>query len=152
MYNSSVVGSVVIIKDIIFNSDNKKEVDHARKMGRPCLIIHSDSEYDYFLVMTHSINERYKHQFVQCLPSDYEYKYDYRYKDNDKYNKKFSAKGYGFINLEDIYKRPVTGYGTDEIGKLKISKFKSIIEELKEFHKDELNERFQNAFNVRGSR
>lgn len=54
MYDRDVTGTVVNVKGLMFyNTVTKKwEMDHAYKNDRPCLIIYSDDEYEYFLTMT----------------------------------------------------------------------------------------------------
>lgn len=45
---------IVIVRDIIFYNEitENYEMDHAFQKGRPCLILYSDGEYDYFLSLT----------------------------------------------------------------------------------------------------
>ena len=49
-YDKSFLGSIVIIKNIIFNQDKASSnvVDHAWKLGRSCVIIYTDDDYDYY--------------------------------------------------------------------------------------------------------
>ena len=69
-YNSPL-GEIVIIKNIVFKKDRntKKQVDHAWSSGRPCLILYSDEEYDYYLTLTSS-KER-KNYFSQIKDDFY---------------------------------------------------------------------------------
>ena len=64
-YEREPIGNIIIIRNLIFQNTVKgqKEVDHAWKSGRPCIIIHSDNEYDYILALkTRVKDERYEHQ------------------------------------------------------------------------------------------
>lgn len=152
MYDSSVVGSIVIIKDIVFDFDNKRGVDHAYKKGRPCLIIHSDDEFDYFLVMTHEIRKEFASHYYKCNINDYQYRYEYKYRQDTPNYEKYTKVHEGYINLQNIYKRPVSGYGSNEIGKLKLSSYKRIVEKLKRYNKSELDDLINGANNIRGGR
>ena len=51
-YENSIVGNIVLVRNLVFynNANRKYELDHAYKTGRPCLVIYSDDEYDYFLL------------------------------------------------------------------------------------------------------
>ena len=53
-YEREAIGNIILIKNIIFKNtaNKKKEVDHAWKFGRPCLVIYSDEQYDYILTIT----------------------------------------------------------------------------------------------------
>ncbi len=59
-YENSYLGSIVIIRNLIFNQNKKNgnQVDHAWRAGRPCVIIYTDNEYDYFLPLSSTIAEK----------------------------------------------------------------------------------------------
>lgn len=127
MYSSSNLGNIIIVKGIIFNNskNNRREIDHAHEHGRPCLLFYSDDEYDYFLTFTSSINNNNRREYYKLSNKDYDYLYSNV--------KSFSAVGY--INLRNIYKKKICGYGTDEIGKIKFSVYKDIMNKFKEYHR-----------------
>ena len=58
-YEKEAIGNIILMRNIVFtNSTNKpQEIDHSWKRGRPCLIIYSDDEYDYFLTIKSSISD-----------------------------------------------------------------------------------------------
>lgn len=53
VYENDYIGKIVYIKNIVFAKEENK-LDHAYNTGRPCLLIYSDEEYDYFLVVLRS--------------------------------------------------------------------------------------------------
>lgn len=124
MYSKSNLGSIIIVKGIIFNNsnNNRRVVDHAHELGRPCLLIYSDDEYDYFLTLTSSIKNNKRSEYYKLLNKDY----DYLYSGSDS--------AVGFINLRNIYKKKICGYGVDDIGKIKYSVYKDIMNKFKEYH------------------
>lgn len=139
MYNNSVIGCVVYVKDIIFNDNNKRKLDHAYNSGRPCLIIYTDDEFDYFLPLTHSKKGISKNQCYEISNSDYEYKY----KKTDDISR---------IILRRIYKRKSWGYGDNEIGKLKLDSYIKIIDKLKEYYNNDLEDAYTKSYNIKGER
>lgn len=97
-YEDSFLGDIVIIRNIIFKNDhsNKLELDHAFYNGRPCIIIYSDNEYDYFLTLTKG-NKKIK---------DYCYNYFLLNKEDTLYKNGPIESSYVVIN--HIYKVPVS--------------------------------------------
>lgn len=150
-YEREIIGNIVIVKNIIFKNIviNKNELDHSYKYGRPCIIIYSDEEYDYLLTLT-SQNKGNQSNYLKLeeedlLPITFHrfYKEDVRKKQLHKMTLK------GYINLENIYKMPISGH--DEVGKVTFESFKNIISKLKKYHqKDSLEEIIANAKNIRG--
>ena len=71
MYENDYIGKIVYIKGIVF-ATGKTKLDHAYSIGRPCLIIYSDNEYDYFLTMSSKIKTKsytfdyYNERFILC--------------------------------------------------------------------------------------
>lgn len=141
-YDNEAIGNIVIMKDIIFY--NKKtqvyEVDHSWNKGRPCLIIYSDEEYDYFLPFTSTERGgKYEKQYFPINEENILYSYDYK---NEKKIRKKDIKG--SINLEYVYKIPICGEYA--LKKITFGTYKKIIEALKEFHKsDELGQILEKA-------
>lgn len=147
-YERETIGSIVIIKNIIFENplNHKKEIDHAYKYGRPCFIIYSDEEYDYFLTMTSNAKrEQYTKQnfSLNKLNKD---SFIYRERNFIKDEKEISL-----INLQHIYKIPISGH--NEIGKVTFETYKNIINKLKKYYKNEnINEIIEKSQIVRGRR
>ena len=135
-YDNEEIGKIVIIKNIIFENSvtNKKESDHAWKFGRPCLIIYSDDEYDYFLTLRTEIKyPRYKRQFYELTENDLLYKNKYRhniYRAKTGRKKIFNSN----VNLETVFKLPISGH--DEVAKIKFDTYKDLIQEFEIFHKN----------------
>lgn len=148
-YEREEMGNIVIIKGITFYNTitKKQELDHSWKNGRPCLIIYSDDEYDYFLTFTKTerTSEIYKKQYYPITEDEILYSYEYKNTINKK-NRDKDIQGY--INLGNVYKTPI--YGKDEIKKVTFETYKEIIEGLKSFHKNQdLNEIMKTATTIR---
>lgn len=118
-YENSFLGDIFIVRNIIFkNSASKKsEVDHAFYNGRPCIIIYSDNEYDYFLTLTKG-SKRIK---------DYYYNYFYLSKDDFLFRDDIRNDSYAQINL--IYKIPIA-YRKSK-NKIKYEVYLKLLEEIK---------------------
>lgn len=147
-YTRETIGNIVIIRNIIFKNThiNKDEVDHAWQNGRPCIIIYSDEEYDYFLAIKSSSTEgRNPEQYIPIAEEDLLYK-------NKSTSKQIQLKTIkGNINLENIYKMPIHGH--NEIGKVTFSAYRNIINRLIEYYKKEdLGTVFKNAKIIHGGR
>ena len=65
---NSEVGSIVVLKNVIFKKSfkkNKNHIDHAYNTGRPAIVICQTEEKIYHLLLTHSrfqdeqMNDRY---------------------------------------------------------------------------------------------
>ena len=136
-YEREAIGNIIIMRNIVFqnNINGRKEIDHAWKSGRPCVIIYSDDKYDYFLTLksniTHSQQESH---YFPLNENNFLYRNISRY---GKYNIKDmrKRKTKGEVNLESIYKAPISGH--DEIGKITFETYKQIIDKLKDYHKME---------------
>ena len=145
-YKREVIGDIVIIQNLIFeNSRTKqKEPDHAWKLGRPCIIIYSDNEYDYFLPMkTNIVHKKYEfHHFT--LDEN-----NFICEQINNHNSKRRNKTKGAVNLQHVYKIPIAGHET--INKVTFETYKEIINKLKECHqKQNLNELLTNARYAKG--
>lgn len=152
-YENEQIGKIVIIKNIIFQNNirNKKEADHAWNVGRPCIIIYSDNEYDYILPLKKKIKDE-KYDYHHFLLDDAKFlnqqitrigKNNYNVK---KANERTTE---GAINLEKIYKIPISWHV--ETAKITFETYKELIEKLKEYHKvEDLNAILENAQSVRG--
>lgn len=147
-YEREAIGNIIIIRNLIFQNTVKgqKEIDHAWKMGRPCIIIHSDNEYDYILALkTNVTDEKFEnHHFLlskknllSCRHGNYNTK------------KKNNREIHGAVNLQNIYKIPISGHNIVE--KITFETYKAIIAKLKEYHKiEDLNTILENAQSARG--
>lgn len=128
-YENEVIGNIVIIKNIIFKniSNNKKESDHSWSNGRPCLIIYSDNDWDYFLPIKSNYNkDKFDEEYFEIKNEDVLH-LCYRI------HGKPTAKGIsGAINLQNVYKMPISGH--DEVGKIKLETYKKIMGKLKDYH------------------
>ena len=150
-YEREAIGNIVIIKNIIFENTtiNKNEIDHAYKFGRPCIIIYSDDEYDYLLpIKSSNNNEKYENHYFTINESNVLHRLVNRYSNwNKKKRSKIETKG--VINLENVYRVPISGH--DEICKVSFETFKNVITELKRYHKKEkIDEIIITAKNIRG--
>lgn len=148
MYDKELIGNIVNIKGLRFiNTDTQKyEMDHAYKNGRPCLLIYSDDKYDYFLSLTsNKKRSKYKNEYYQLSNDSYKYLYKYPF-----YGSWKEKPTIGFANVKCVFKMPICGYGFGEIGKIKFSEYKNIINLFKEYHKvDDINEILENAISIR---
>ena len=139
-YEREAIGNIVIVRNIIFENtiSNKQEIDHVWNSGRPCIIIYSDEEYDYFLTMTSNteIIEAFKEHHFKIN------KKSLISQTSDKLTK-------GAIKLETVYKMPICGHR--QLSKVKFQTYKEIINKLKEYHQNQdLDEILLNAKNVKG--
>lgn len=146
MYENDYIGKIVNIRGIVFDNyiSNKKEVDHAYNTGRPCIIIYSDEEYDYFLTMSSSMNVHGQNfEFFKLNSDDYMYLYKYV---GDSHKNVFE----GYINLKKVYKKKVSGFGMDDKGKIKFEVYKKLMEKFKKYHNyKELNDICEKASELR---
>lgn len=142
MYENDYIGKIVYIKNIVFAKGENK-LDHAYNIGRPCLLIYSDEEYDYFLIISSQIkNKNYDFDYYKLNNDDFMYLYDYH--GNNSRVKLDSAHGY--VYLRSIYKRKVSGFGMNDSGKIKLKTYKDIINKIKFLHNNEnMSEIINNA-------
>lgn len=146
MYSNDYIGKIVILKNIVFNR-GKNKLDHAYKGGRPCLLIYSDEEYDYFLTITSEVkNKSYEFEYYKLNPDDFLYLYNYR-GDNSKVNFDYI---HGYVNMFEIYKKRISGYGFHDFGKIKLETFKDIMEKFKFLHNKENMEQIINKASIMG--
>lgn len=127
-YERSFLGDIVLVKHLVFKNNNtgKYEMDHAYYTGRPCIIIYTDNEYDYFLPLTKG---------GKCINN---YLYDYFIIDNKEDILFVDDKSVDFIcyaNLRNIYKIPISF--RKRKSKVKYSVYKDLIEEVKRKYKIE---------------
>jgi len=128
-YERESIGNIVIIKNLVFKDTN--EADHAWYNGRPCLIIYSDNEYDYFLTIKSVHDKKYNDFHFQI--NNYDLIPTYYSRQNPKFKKATRKKGLkGAVNLQNIYKMPISGH--DEVGKLTLQTYKDVISKLKKHH------------------
>ena len=125
-YENEAIGNIILMRNIIFTNseENKHEIDHSWKKGRPCIIIYSDENYDYFLpIKSHITDSKYKEHYISLSENDLLYKDVNRF---GKFNRrKFSnIIVQGYINLETIYKTPICWH--DGIGKVTYEKYVEI--------------------------
>ena len=139
-YEREVIGNIIIVRNMTFENTtiNKQEFDHAWNSGRPCIIIYSDDEYDYFLTLTSNpeIIEAFEEHHLKLRKKDLLHHY------SDKLTK-------GAIKLETVYKMPICGHR--QLSKVKFETYKEIIYKLKTYHQNQnLDEILLNAKNVKG--
>ena len=134
-YEKEAIGNIILIKNIVFSNHQKtkREIDHSWETGRPCIIIYSDENYDYFLPIKSSISQpKYQRHYIPLNEQELLYRQTKRLNDyNQKKYAKIETKGY--INLETIYKIPISGH--DEIGKITYEKYIEVINSIKEYQK-----------------
>ena len=142
MYENDYIGKIVYIKNIVFAKGENK-LDHAYNTGKPCLLIYSDEEYDYFLIISSQIkNKNYDFDYYKLNNDDFMYLYDYH--GNNSRVKLASAHWY--VYLRSIYKRKVSGFGMNDSGKIKLKTYKDIINKIKFLHnKENMSEIINNA-------
>lgn len=128
-YENSYLGSIVIIRNLIFNQNKKNEnqVDHAWRAGRPCVIIYTDNEYDYFLPLSSTIAEKKYY-------ADIKYKFFELSEDQFLYLKKGTKTS--VISLESYFLKSISGYR--EIGKLTQESYIQLIKKFSDYHKESL--------------
>lgn len=147
-YEREAIGNIIIIKNLIFQNTVKdqKEIDHAWKMGRPCIIIHSDDEYDYILALkTNVTDKKFENHHFRLSKKDF---LPNRH-NNHNTKKKNEREIHGAVNLQNIYKIPISGHSIME--KITFKTYKAIITKLKEYHKiEDLNTILENAQSARG--
>lgn len=150
-YERETIGNIILMRNIIFQNpdDKKSELDHSWKEGRPCIIIYSDEEFDYFLPIKSNITDsKFEYHYIPINEKNILYKSIKMFRKNN-INKLFKKETKGYINLETIYKTPISWH--DEIGKITFKKYKSIIQRLKEYYKvKELNKLFEEAKKIKG--
>ncbi len=131
-YENSIVGNIVLVRNLVFynNVNRKYELDHAYKTGRPCLVIYSDDEYDYFLHLITG-NDSFKY---------YNYKYFFiNHKTDLLYEYTTPRKPTSYVYLRKIYKTPIAW--RRNLSKIKFDVYSQIIEEIKKtYHKENLSE------------
>ena len=139
IYETEPIGNIIIIRNIIFENSifNKKEVDHAWKNGRPCIIIYSDDEYDYVLpIKSSNTKEQFSNQYIDL-------------KEEELIHRKEKEITKGKINIQTIYRIPISGHKV--VNKVTFIKYKNIINEIKQYHKNEnIDEIIKNANTLRG--
>ena len=129
-YEREAIGNIVIIKNLVFkdNENDSNKVDHAWFNGRPCLIIYSDNEYDYFLTFK-SFHDR-KYDDFHFEIGNYDLIPTYYSRQDPRFRKLTRKKGLkGAVNLQNIYKLPISGH--DEVGKITFNTYKKVINKLK---------------------
>lgn len=150
-YEKEAIGNIVLVRNIVFkNAEDKKQVlDHSWKGGRPCIIIYSDKNYDYFLPIKSNITDsKYQVHYVPLSEDNLLYKNINMHRKDHK-NKFSQIETKGYVNLETIYKIPISGH--DEIGKIEFKTYKTIISKLLEYYKKEdLNKLFEEAKIIKG--
>jgi len=150
-YERETIGNIVLIKNIIFkNTSNKrKEIDHAWKVGRPCLVIYSDEQFDYILTITSTPKKtRYKSEHFILHTEHFIPNQVSRYT-NFNINKIKSKNIEGSITLNTIYKIPISGH--EQLGKLTFETYKSVIDNLKKlFNTKDLSDIITKAHNIGG--
>ena len=150
-YEREAIGTIIIIKNLIFENtvSHKNEIDHSWEHGRPCVIIHSDEEYDYLLALTSKkMGEIFQDEYFTINKWDMLKKKIERIEiGRTKRHKTKDIKG--AINLRTIYKMPISGH--DEVGKLTFNTYKNLIRKFKEYKGIQNTEEIiKTAKNIRG--
>lgn len=130
-YEIESIGNIIMVKNLIFKNTitNKKEIDYAWELGRPCIIIYSDNEYDYFLTITTSqASEKFEYRYFKMENNDFMYLI------KNKNNKNKINKVSRYINLKNIYKMPICGH--EVVNKITFLKYREVITKLKKYHDD----------------
>lgn len=132
-------GSIVLMKNIIFcDSTIGKNLDHAYKTGRPCLLLFSDDTYDYFLTIKSSLSSYDKeNDFYQIKKHDLDYI-------STKDNKPIK----GFINVKYIYKRPICSVVDTELGRVTPECYEKVMKVFEQTHPDDFNDLLTDASNI----
>ena len=147
-YEKEVIGNIIVMKNIVFpnSQGSKHEIDHSWEKGRPCIIIYSDENYDYFLPLkSHITDTKYIEHYVPLSEDELLYKDVNRFGQyNSKKYSKITVKG--FVNLETIYKTPISWH--DEIGKINYEKYIEIINALKKYINDKDLETILNSATI----
>jgi hypothetical protein len=132
-YNNSLLGNIIIVRNLIFHTSSlgMKQVDHAWKKGRPCLLLYTDDNYDYVLPLTHGVNyDLFGYHYYSLNESKFLYLrkrvfiYDIDSKKNNSLN--------GYINLEGVYKIPI--FGHTEIAKLSFKAYDELVDKFMSLH------------------
>ena len=131
-YTKSELGKIVIIKNIVFKNDSnsKLKVDHAWEKGRPCVIIYSDNEYDYYLpISSTKANKNYyqeiKDEFYELSEKDFHFM-------NNR-------KKFGVIHITNLFRKKISGYN-NEIGRITKEAYYELIHKIKNYYNKELDE------------
>ena len=132
-YENDSIGDIIIKRNLIFKDNGMNELDHSWKTGRPCLIIYSDDQYDYFLTLTSKLEkvDKYNSQYFLIDESDLDYINTLNFngrKIKEKYRKSLG----GVVNLSNVYRSRICGHHV--CGKVKYGVYKQIIKKFKEYH------------------
>lgn len=145
-YENGPLGDIVVIKNIIFDNTvtGKKEADHSWSTGRPCLIIESDDEYDYFLTLTSTVRDsRYDNQYFNITIDDILFEYERNAKELNFNKKKKEHTLEGKINLSNIYRCPMSGHS--RLYKINFDTYKEIIKAYENYHHSNIGETIKKA-------
>ena len=125
-YENSILGSIVIIHGLVFcqKFKHKNQVDHACLTGRPCIIIYTDDEYDYFLPLSSSATNlpNYNKLKNKCFELS---KKSFLYSKN--------VKPTGVVNMGEYFRKKISGYSV--IGKLTKESYTALVKEFSAYHK-----------------
>ena len=126
-YERSYLGSIVIIKRIVFNQTQNSinQVDHAWRTGRPCVIIYIDDEYDYFLPLSSTMAEK---EYYENIKDDYFELSEEKllYLEGKPKTKTIT------INLKNYFRKKISGYL--EIGKLTEESYNELIRKISAYY------------------
>lgn len=154
-YENIQEGKIIVVKNFKFEDD---KIDHAWNLGRLCIVLYTDNEYEYVLPITSYYigNTSLRKKFYFINDNSFLFFYKNRYVDNTliKYigkntknnllkNTHKQSKVYGYINLRNIYKIPITY--RDEIGKVHYEVYNNIIKKTKDLHQKDNEELKQSA-------
>lgn len=133
-YQNDQVGKIIIVKNIVFEKSglSKRQVDHAWRSGRPCVVLYTDDDYDYILPLTHELrHSEYSYLFYPLDDSKFIYQLSKDNRINYKISKEKKITN-SFINLENIYKIPICGH--TEVAKITLAAYKELVRGYIELH------------------
>lgn len=153
-YENMQEGKIIVVKNFKFEDE---KIDHAWNLGRLCIVLYSDDEYEYVLpITTYIANTSLRKKYYYINDNSFLFFYKNRYVENTlfKYvgqntkhnsfrNTHSQSKAQGYINLRNIYKIPVMF--RDEIGKLHYKVYNNILNKTKELHQLDTEELKQSA-------
>lgn len=134
-YQTDQVGKIIVVKNIVFprSAFSKRQVDHAWRTGRPCMVLYTDDEYDYVLPLTHEVkNKIYEYHFFKLSDSKFLYQLGRDNRINYKINKEKQITN-SFVNLEYIYKLPICGHV--EVAKITFPAYRELVSQYINLHR-----------------
>lgn len=130
-YEKSYLGNIVIVKNIIFNTNlnRKNKLDHSWKKGRPCIVLYTDEDYDFLVSLKSNkpidaIYNHVKNEYYELSAKDF-----LNLQDGEKI---------GVIHLADFFIRKASGYKI--IGKLTKKTYLEVLKKFSYYNKENIND------------